>query len=60
MNPADLPFEKVGARDRFELALYGLKNLRNTREAEAGRDLRMRTQVRSRGRLSAKAGTRTA
>jgi DNA-binding NarL/FixJ family response regulator len=53
-------FEKVGARDRFELALYGLKNLRNTREAEAGRDLRMRSQVRSRNRLSAKAGSRTA
>ena len=40
-------FEKVGARDRFELALYGLKNLRNTRLAEAGRDLRMRTQARA-------------
>jgi len=43
-------FEKVGARDRFELALYGLKNLRNTREAEAGRDQRIRSQGRSRGR----------
>jgi two-component system, NarL family, nitrate/nitrite response regulator NarL len=53
-------FEKVGARDRFELALYGLKNLRNTREAEAGRDLRMRSQVRARGRSSARPGTRTA
>ena len=53
-------FEKVGARDRFELALYGLKNLRNTREAEAGRDLRMRSQVRSRGKVAARAGSRTA
>ena len=53
-------FEKVGARDRFELALYGLKNLRNTREAEAGRDQRMRSQVRSRGKSSAKPGIRTA
>jgi predicted transcriptional regulator len=43
-------FEKVGARDRFELALYGLKNLRNVRGVEAERDLRMKTQVRSRGR----------
>ena len=25
-------FEKVGAKDRFELALFGLKNLRNIRE----------------------------
>lgn len=43
-------FEKVGARDRFELALYGLKNLRNVRGAEAERDLRMKSQVRARGR----------
>ena len=43
-------FEKVGARDRFELALYGLKNLRNVRGVEAERDLRMKGQVRSRGR----------
>lgn len=48
-------FEKVGARDRFELALYGLKTLRNTRSAAAGRDLRMRNQVRPRAR----AGVRT-
>jgi len=53
-------FEKVGARDRFELALYGLKNLRNTREAEAGRDLRMRSQVRARSRASARPGIKTA
>jgi DNA-binding NarL/FixJ family response regulator len=26
-------FEKVGAKDRFELALFGLKNLRNIRES---------------------------
>jgi DNA-binding NarL/FixJ family response regulator len=43
-------FEKVGARDRFELALYGLKNLRNVRGVEAERDLRMKSQVRARGR----------
>jgi two-component system nitrate/nitrite response regulator NarL len=43
-------FEKVGARDRFELALYGLKNLRNVRGVEAERDLRMKGQVRGRGR----------
>ena len=43
-------FEKVGARDRFELALYGLKNLRNARGVEAERDLRMKSQVRARGR----------
>jgi len=43
-------FEKVGARDRFELALFGLKNLRNAREGEVERDLRMKTQVRSRAR----------
>src|SRR6185295_5255066 len=53
-------FEKVGARDRFELALYGLKNLRNTRDAEAGRDLRMRSQVRARGKASARPGSKTA
>ena len=53
-------FEKVGARDRFELALYGLKTLRNTREAQAERDVRMRSQVRTRGRVSARAGIRTA
>ena len=35
-------FEKVGARDRFELALFGLKNLRNVREAETERDLRIK------------------
>jgi len=43
-------FEKVGARDRFELALYGLKNLRNVRGVEAERDLRMKGHVRARGR----------
>jgi DNA-binding NarL/FixJ family response regulator len=43
-------FEKVGARDRFELALFGLKTLRNVREVEVERDLRMRSQVRSRSR----------
>ncbi len=48
-------FEKVGARDRFELALYGLKTLRSTRSAAAGRDLRTRNHVRPR----AKAGVRT-
>jgi DNA-binding NarL/FixJ family response regulator len=43
-------FEKVGARDRFELALYGLKNLRNVRGVEAERDSRMKGQIRGRGR----------
>jgi len=43
-------FEKVGARDRFELALYGLKTLRNVREAQAERDQRMKSHVRPRGR----------
>jgi DNA-binding NarL/FixJ family response regulator len=43
-------FEKVGARDRFELALYGLKNLRNVRGVEAERDQRMKGHVRGRGR----------
>jgi DNA-binding NarL/FixJ family response regulator len=43
-------FEKVGARDRFELALYGLKNLRNVRGVEAERHLRMKSQARARGR----------
>ena len=46
-------FEKVGARDRFELALYGLKTLRNVREAQAERDQRMKSHVRSRGRSAA-------
>jgi DNA-binding NarL/FixJ family response regulator len=32
-------FEKVGAKDRFELALYGLKNLRNVKGGKE-RDLR--------------------
>jgi two-component system response regulator DesR len=33
-------FEKVGAKDRFELALYGLKNLRNVKGGDYERDLR--------------------
>jgi DNA-binding NarL/FixJ family response regulator len=40
-------FEKVGARDRFELALYGLKHLRTAPEAEFERDARIRAQKRS-------------
>ena len=40
-------FEKVGARDRFELALYGLKNLRN-------REPRVRNHVRPRVRAGAR------
>ena len=40
-------FEKVGARDRFELALYGLKNIRTAPEAELERDTRIRAQKRS-------------
>jgi len=43
-------FEKVGARDRFELALFGLRTLRNAREVEVERDLRMKSHVRSRSR----------
>jgi DNA-binding NarL/FixJ family response regulator len=33
-------FEKVGAKDRFELALFGLKKLRNVREASRGMESR--------------------
>src|SRR5580765_4724649 len=33
-------FEKVGARDRFELALYGLKNLGDVRGMSLGSDPR--------------------
>src|SRR5205814_1302989 len=33
-------FEKVGAKDRFELALYGLKHLRNVKTGAKERDLR--------------------
>ena len=40
-------FEKVGARDRFELALYGLKNIRTAPEAELERDTRIRAHKRS-------------
>ena len=40
-------FEKVGARDRFELALYGLKHIRSAPEAELERDTRIRAQKRS-------------
>ena len=50
-------FEKVGARDRFELALYGLKNLRNVRGVEAERHLRMKSPVRARGRSGSKNGS---
>lgn len=53
-------FEKVGARDRFELALYGLKNLRKTRKTEAGRDLRAPAQVRARERSATRPGIKTA
>jgi len=40
-------FEKVGARDRFELALYGLKHIRTAPEAELERDSRIRAQKRA-------------
>jgi len=40
-------FEKVGARDRFELALYGLKHIRTAPEAELERDTRIRAHKRS-------------
>jgi two-component system, NarL family, nitrate/nitrite response regulator NarL len=45
-------FEKVGARDRFELALFGLKTLRNTVEAEGDRDVRLKAPLRSRMRAT--------
>src|SRR5271170_8403815 len=40
-------FEKVGAKDRFELALFGMRNLGNVHEAVAERDLRVAGQMRS-------------
>jgi len=46
-------FEKVGARDRFELALYGLKHIRTAPEAETERDIRIRAQKRSAVRIVA-------
>ncbi len=48
-------FEKVGARDRFELALYGLKNLRSARGPETEREARARNHARTHSR----AGVRT-
>jgi DNA-binding CsgD family transcriptional regulator len=33
-------FEKVGAKDRFELALFGFKNLRNV--SEGGKEIELR------------------
>ena len=49
-------FEKVGARDRFELALYGLRNLRNGRESADGeRDQYQRSNTRHRGPRSTRA-----
>src|SRR5579863_4557685 len=40
-------FEKVGARDRFEVALFGLKNLRNARPIGGDQDFRMKGPSRS-------------
>jgi DNA-binding NarL/FixJ family response regulator len=40
-------FEKVGAKDRFELALFGLKNLRNLRDVGIELDHRAKAPVRS-------------
>jgi two-component system nitrate/nitrite response regulator NarL len=40
-------FEKVGAKDRFELALFGLKNLRNLRNVGFEPDARMTAPMRS-------------
>jgi DNA-binding NarL/FixJ family response regulator len=45
-------FEKVGARDRFELALYGLKNIRSAPGAEQERDTRIRAHKRSLGSVA--------
>jgi DNA-binding NarL/FixJ family response regulator len=39
-------FEKVGAKDRFELALFGLKNLRNIADSARG-EQPMRAPLRS-------------
>src|SRR5579863_6050968 len=40
-------YEKVGARDRFELALFGLKNLGDVRGAGMGADLKGTAPLRS-------------
>lgn len=40
-------YEKVGARDRFELALFGLKNLGDLRSAGMGSDLKGTQPLRS-------------
>jgi len=40
-------YEKVGARDRFELALFGLKNLGDVRGAGMGSDLKGTERLRS-------------
>ena len=40
-------YEKVGARDRFELALFGLKNLGDVRGAASGSDLKGVEPLRS-------------
>jgi DNA-binding NarL/FixJ family response regulator len=40
-------YEKVGARDRFELALFGLKNLGEVRGAAVGSDLKGSEPLRS-------------
>jgi DNA-binding NarL/FixJ family response regulator len=40
-------FEKVGAKDRFELALFGMRNLGKVHDAVAERDLRVGGQMRS-------------
>jgi DNA-binding NarL/FixJ family response regulator len=37
-------FEKVGAKDRFELALYGMRNLGNVHEGVSDRDHRVAAQ----------------
>jgi DNA-binding NarL/FixJ family response regulator len=40
-------YEKVGARDRFELALFGLKNMGDLRGATPGPDIRPAKPLRS-------------
>jgi len=39
-------FEKVGAKDRFELALFGLKNLKHLRDIRADRSLQPKGPLR--------------
>jgi DNA-binding NarL/FixJ family response regulator len=44
-------FEKVGAKDRFELALFGLKNFRDLAGSSTGRDSQMPAPIRPKGEV---------